>query len=85
MEKVIIRQRGQITIPESLRQSHDWLKTDSVVLLSTEGEEKLVIKPIHAEKKPDWKKIWRLINLSKSFKGKRGNLSEFIAKDRYRH
>lgn len=33
----------------------------------------------------DWDKLWKMIGKSRSIKGKRGNLSKFIAEDRYRH
>lgn len=36
-------------------------------------------------KKFDWKKIWEGIEIARNIKGKRGNLSEFISKDRKFH
>lgn len=32
-----------------------------------------------------WKNLWKMIGKSRSIKGKQGNLSKFIAEDRYRH
>jgi len=32
-----------------------------------------------------WRNLWRMIEKSRSLKGKRGNLSAFIAEDRQRH
>lgn len=32
-----------------------------------------------------WKDLWKQIKIIRSFKGKHGNLSKFIAEDRERH
>jgi len=83
-----IRQRGQLTIPDQVRQQFSWIKENAVVAIITSPLGEVIIKPlsIHASSdKPDWNELWRKITLVRSFKGKRGNLSKFIAKDRYRH
>ncbi len=83
-----IRQRGQLTIPDQVRQKFSWLKENAVVTIFASPMGEIIIKPlnIHASSdKPDWNEIWRKIKLVRSFKGKRGNLSKFIAEDRYRH
>jgi bifunctional DNA-binding transcriptional regulator/antitoxin component of YhaV-PrlF toxin-antitoxin module len=84
-EVITIRQRGQITLPKKIRDSLDWLIENSVIgIKATETE--ICISPYRESKKPiDWKNIWNQIELSRSFKGKRGNLSEFIAEDRQSH
>ena len=81
----VVRQRGQLTIPDQVRQMVGWLQTGAVVGVEVEDEE-VRIKP-HAKVKTaiDWDKVWRGIELARSFKGKRGNLSAMIAKDRESH
>ena len=32
-----------------------------------------------------WKNLWKMIEKSRAVKGEKGNLSKFIAEDRYRH
>jgi bifunctional DNA-binding transcriptional regulator/antitoxin component of YhaV-PrlF toxin-antitoxin module len=83
----IIRQRGQLTIPEKARKEIDWLKEGSVVNISNVDSKKLTITPYQkiSDKVVSWKKIWHTINLARSFKGKRGNLSGFVADDRNKH
>ena len=82
----VIRQRGQLTIPDQVREMLVWLRPGSVVGLEID-EEEIKIKPYTKSKAKgyDWDKIWAGIRLCRSFKGKRGNLSKFIAEDRYRH
>ncbi len=82
-----IRQRGQITIPRQIRADLPWLKSGSVIHVSRLDDQSLLVKPYQKEapKKVDWEQIENNIALLRSFKGKRGNLSAFIAKDRERH
>lgn len=83
----IIRNRGQLTIPDVIRRAFDWMKTESVVKIIYRSPQEIVITPYIQEKvkKINWKKIWAAIAEARSFKGGRGNLSKFIAKDRYNH
>ncbi len=83
----IIRQRGQLTIPDDIRDKVSWLDDNSVVTVTAKRDEEISIRPYGSAvvKKVDWKKVWEGIKLARSFKGKRGNLSKFIAEDRKRH
>lgn len=85
----IIRNRGQLTIPDVIRRAFDWIKTESVVKIIYRSPQEIVITPYIREeiKKTDWKKIWAAIAEARaiSSKGKKGNLSKFIAEDRYNH
>lgn len=80
----IIRQRGQLTIPDSIRGTTDWVMPGSVVTITRIKANEIVIKPHLAESgSVNWDKLWRNIELSRSHKGKfAGNLSRFIAEDR---
>lgn len=83
-----IRHKGQITIPDKIRNDLSWLNTGSVVHVITLNRQTVVVKPYNpdeSKKSVNWNKIWDLISLSRSFKGKRGNLSEFIVNDRETH
>ena len=80
----VIRDRGQLTIPEKIRKQRKWATHTSVVTISSEKPDEIIIKPYPA-KQVDWDKLWKMIRKSRAIKGKRGNLSEFIARDRYRH
>ena len=79
----IIRNRGQLTIPDSIRALREWASSNSAVTITSEHPDEIVIRP--HKKDYDWDKMWQMINKSRSFKGKRGNLSKFIAEDRYSH
>ena len=80
----IIRDRGQLTIPDSIRKVVNWATPLSAVTISVVNPDEIVIKPHKSQ--VDWDKIWEGIKSARAIKGKgRGSLSKFIAEDRYRH
>lgn len=83
----IVRQRGQLTIPDKIRENFNWLTPSSAITISSQKPDEIIIRPISASKKAvDWDKIWEGIRKARAIKGKgRGSLSKFIAEDRYRH
>lgn len=80
-----IRDRGQLTIPNEIREAFTWLSVGAVVQFVSVGEEVKVIPYKHTQKSPNWVKIREGIELARSFTGKRGNLSAFVARDRISH
>ena len=83
----IVRQRGQLTIPDSIREITDWAQPGSVVSICRNKPDEIVIKPqFKAKKQTDWDKLLRNMQLARSFKGKyKGSLSDFIFEDRKNH
>lgn len=83
----IIRDRGQITIPNKIRKRINWAQPNTVISITIPSNKKIVIEPFEKkeQKKVDWDKIWEGIKWARSIKGKRGNLSKFIVEDRERH
>lgn len=83
----IIRDRGQLTIPDSIRKIVRWASPMSAVTISVVKPDEIVIRPHQHQKEVDWDKLWALIGKSRAMKGKgrSGSLSEFIIKDRERH
>lgn len=81
----VIRDRGQLTIPEKIRKFLKWSSPNSVVSLITVSRDELVIRTFEGKKQIDWSIIWMNIELSRSYVGKRGNLSSFITSDRDNH
>ncbi len=81
----IIRDRGQLTIPDSIRKTVNWVNPMSAISITVVKPDEIVIKPHQAQ--VDWDKIWAGINKARSIKseGDKGNLSKFIAEDRYNH
>jgi len=79
----VIRNRGQLTIPDSIRALRQWASPNSAVTITSERPDEIIIRP--HKKEYDWDKIWEGIRQARAIKGKRGNLSKFIAEDRYRH
>lgn len=79
----IIRDRGQLTIPDSIRKIVNWVTPMSAVSISVTKADEIVITP--HRKQYDWDKIWENVRKARAIKGKRGNLSKFIAEDRYQH
>lgn len=80
----IIRDRGQLTIPDSIRALRQWASPNSAVTISSDLPDEIVIRP--HKKQYDWDKIWEGVRKARAIKGKgKGSLSKFIAEDRYRH
>lgn len=80
----IIRERGQLTIPDSIRRVVSWVTPLSAVSISVIKPDEILIKP-HRQNM-GWDMIWQSINKSRAIVGK-GKISalEFIEKDRNSH
>ncbi|MDP3998506.1 MAG: hypothetical protein Q8P89_02725 [bacterium] len=80
----IVRERGQLTIPDSIRKLVNWVTPSSAVSISVIKPDEIVIRPHQAQ--VDWDKIWENIRKSRALSG-RGNISatEFLQKDRSSH
>lgn len=82
----IIRNRGQLTIPDRLREELGWLQAPAPVSLKVENKQTIKITPHKKNKKINKEKLWKLIEEVRSYKGKNKiSLSEFIIRDRERH
>lgn len=80
----IIRDRGQLTIPDSIRKVVSWVTPMSAVTISVNKPDEIVIKPHKQEY--DWDKIWQGVRKARAIKGKgEGSAAEFIEKDRHSH
>ncbi len=80
----IIRQRGQLTIPETIRSKISWVDVGSVVEISSQKNDEIIVRPYSKKKKAaSWKTLWKKMKRVRAFKGKNKNsLSSFIAQDR---
>lgn len=81
---VVIRNRGQLTIPDAIRKIVQWTAPLSAVSISVTKPDEIVIKPhqVHLDKE----KIWSLVNRSRANKGHgKGSAVEFLTKDRTSH
>ena len=80
----IIRERGQLTIPDSIRQLISWVSPMSAVTISVVKPDEIVITPHKVQ--INWDEIWEGIKKSRAIHGK-GNMSasEFLVKDRLAH
>jgi bifunctional DNA-binding transcriptional regulator/antitoxin component of YhaV-PrlF toxin-antitoxin module len=81
----IMRDRGQLTIPEKIRQLIHWSSPNSVVTVTANTKDELIIRPFKEQTQVDWETVWLKIGLSRSFSGENGNLSDFILRDREAH
>ena len=80
----IIRDRGQLTIPDSIRDIIPWLTTSSAVSISVVEPDEIIIKP--HQRQYDWDKIWKGIKKSRAIHGKgKMSASEILMKDRQLH
>lgn len=81
---VIVRNRGQITIPDSIRKTVGWVNPLSAVSISVVKPDEIVMRP--HQTKLDWDQIWKNINASRAILGKgTGSAAEFLEKDRGSH
>lgn len=80
----IVRDRGQLTIPDSIRQIVDWVTPMSAVTITVVKPDEIIITP--HQKQINWDQIWENIRKSRAIKGK-GNMSatEFLKQDRNAH
>ena len=81
----IIRDRGQLTIPEKIRGALKWPTPNSVVSIAITINSEILIKPYERDKNINWASIWKEIKRVRTFKGKKGNLANFIVSDRQSH
>ena len=80
----IIRNRGQLTIPDSIRKFVPWVNPMSAVTISVIKPDEIVIKP--HQKQINWDKIWEGIRKSRANKGKNSiSALEVLQKDRDSH
>jgi bifunctional DNA-binding transcriptional regulator/antitoxin component of YhaV-PrlF toxin-antitoxin module len=81
----LIRQRGQLTIPATIRDKFDWLQDSMAVIISVVNQDTLTLKPHVQPTSFYWPKLYSEVKRVRGFRGQRGNLSQFIAKDRLSH
>lgn len=81
----IVRDRGQLTIPDSIRKVVSWITPMSAVSISVVKPDEIVIKP--HQKQVNWDEIWEGIRQARSIKGKGKVTSavQFLEKDRRSH
>ncbi len=80
----IIRERGQLTIPESIRRKVSWTIPMSAVYISVNRPDEIVIKP-HTQN-INQNDIWEAIRNSRAISGKgKVKTSEFLLIDRNSH
>lgn len=77
----IIRNRGQLTIPDSVRKVVSWANPLSAVTISVVNPDEIVIKPHGFKKEIDWDKLFKDIKKLHEYPVK-GTMSDFIAWDR---
>lgn len=81
-ETTVIRQRGQLTIPDSFRDRLSWLRPKNVVSLESHFDNRITLAPYHSDEEVDWKRWRRKLGRVQAFRGRGGNLSDFISRDR---
>lgn len=80
----IIRNRGQLTIPDSIRALRQWASPNSVVTITSENPDEIVIRP--HKKVYNWDKIWEGIRKARAIKGKNAvSAVEILQRDRRSH
>ncbi|KKS93104.1 MAG: hypothetical protein UW68_C0012G0015 [Candidatus Collierbacteria bacterium GW2011_GWB1_44_6] len=80
----IIRERGQLTIPDAIRKMVGWVNPMSAVSISVLKPDEIVIRP-HVQT-VDWNKVWGAIRKSRAITGKgEVGASKFMELDRSSH
>ena len=80
----IIRERGQLTIPDSIRKIVHWITPMSAVSISVVTPDEIILRP-HSQTL-DKEKIWENIRKSRAIKGRNAvSALEIIENDRRNH
>lgn len=82
-----IRQRGQLTIPDRVRETLGWLQTGEIVGIDVDDDEVRIRPHSKLVRDVDWDRLWAGLKRCRSFKSrsKQMPLSEFIIQDREKH
>lgn len=76
---VVVRNRYQITIPESIRESFAWLIPGAVMKLIS-ANNRLILQPYQAGA-VGWDEVWNTLDAVFQ-KGKKTSLADFVISDR---
>ncbi len=81
----IIRNRGQLTIPDSVRKIARWASPMSAVSITIVNPGEIVIKPQSGD--TDWDDIWADVKKARAIKGEGETVSAaaFLQTDRAAH
>ena len=80
----IVRNRGQLTIPDSIRKVVTWINPMSAVTISLIKPDEITIKPHQTQ--VDWDYIWENIRKSRAILSKNKiSTVEFLEQDRTSH
>ena len=81
----IIRDRGQLTIPDSIRKTVKWANSMSAVSITVVKPNEIIIKP--QQSYVDWQEIWAGIKKARAVTGKSKAISsvDFLQRDRVSH
>jgi len=81
----IIRDRGQLTIPDSIRKTIKWAAPMSAVSITVVKPNQILIQP--QQTYVNWEDIWASIKRARAIRGKTEATSttEFLEKDRASH
>jgi len=80
----IIRDRGQLTIPDSIRKFVSWVNPMSAVTICLTKPDEIVIKPHQSV--VDWDNLWKRIRESRAILGKgHKSAAETLEQDRSSH
>ena len=82
---MLVRNRGQITIPDSIRKAVSWVNPMSAVSISLVKPDEIILKP--QMQLLDRNKLWEMIEKSRSLGRGRStqSASEFLESDRKSH
>ena len=80
----IVRERGQLTIPDSIRRIAHWITPMSAVSISVVTPDEIILRP-HSQTL-DKEKIWENIRKSRAIKARNAvSALEIIENDRRNH
>lgn len=81
----VVRRRGQLTIPDNIREGVAWLQPESVVEVLLNAQDEIQLRPYHQPRNNlTWERIKREMDRIRSFPGKDMDTTAFIAADRRR-
>lgn len=79
----IVRERGQLTMPDQIRRLAQWTRTSSAVVFLMDKSDEIKIIPHESIRKVEWEKLRSSIESVREIKGKgKFSNSEYIRKNR---
>ncbi|MCA9372080.1 AbrB/MazE/SpoVT family DNA-binding domain-containing protein [Candidatus Woesebacteria bacterium] len=78
----IIRNRGQLTIPDKIREQLDWVETSMPITIAVRGKHEIVLQPVKKVQGKQRKMLLQTMKKIRKLPSAKTNLTQFVINDR---